>query len=146
VTIGVMFGLPRRAGGAMGAKQTGAGGGVRAIVAPRWLIGWRGHWRLWHHQFYFLVFFSSLRENRGNNFVAEAPGDATSDWPLNVWALLPISCYGDLLIADGADHLRSHLKDGVFAHWRARPRPPGGAMIDGWLALSRPIFAPSKSS
>jgi predicted MFS family arabinose efflux permease len=142
---------------AMGAKQTGVpGGGVlAAIVAPSLvlLIGWRGSLAaLGIINFIFGFFFSSLwREpSAGNNLVAEgARGDATSDGPLNVWALLPISCATAIyLIGQMAliTYVPLYLKDamGFSPYWasQALALTQAGAMIGrvGWGVVSDRIF------
>jgi len=157
-TIGVMLWFHRdERATAMGAKQTGVpGGGVlAAIVAPSLvlLIGWRGSLAaLGIINFIFGFFFSSLwREpSAENNLVAEgARGDATSDGPLNVWALLPISCATAIyLIGQMAliTYVPLYLKDamGFSPYWasQALALTQAGAMIGrvGWGVVSDRIF------
>jgi predicted MFS family arabinose efflux permease len=85
---------------AMGAKQTGvpAGGVMTAVLAPSLVVvvGWRGALAaLGLINLLFAFLFSSLwREPESDlvDHVDRAEGEATSQNPLNAWALLPVSC------------------------------------------------------
>jgi len=157
-TIGVMswFHRDERAT-AMGAKQTGVpGGGVlAAIVAPSLvlLIGWRGSLAaLGILNFFFGFVFSWLWRDPATETaaVAEAAnGDVITEGPLNVWALLPISCATAVyLIGQMAliTYVPLYLKDaiGFTPYWasQALALTQGGAMIGrvGWGVVSDRIF------
>jgi MFS transporter, ACS family, aldohexuronate transporter len=157
-TIGVMswFHRDERAT-AMGAKQTGVpGGGVlAAIVAPSLvlLIGWRGSLAaLGLLNFFFGFVYSWLwREPAAENAaVAEAANGAViTEGPLDVWALLPISCATAVyLIGQMAliTYVPLYLKDamGFTPYWasQALALTQGGAMIGrvGWGVVSDRIF------
>ena len=158
-TIGVMYWFHRdERATAMGAKQTGVpGGGVlAAIVAPSLvlLIGWRGSLAaLGVLNLLFGFIFSWLwREPAAENVaVAEANhGAATTDGPLNVWGLLPISCATAIyLIGQMAliTYLPLYLKDAMefSPYWasQALALTQAGAMIGrvGWGVVSDRIFA-----
>jgi len=157
-TIGVMiwFNRDERAT-AMGAKQTGVpGGGVlAAIIAPSLvlLIGWRGSLAaLGIINFVFGFIFSTLWREPATEItaVADPPlGAVTADGPLNVWALLPISCATAIyLIGQMAliTYVPLYLKDamGFSSYWasQALALTQAGAMIGrvGWGVVSDRIF------
>ena len=157
-TIGVMswFHRDERAT-AMGAKQTGVpGGGVlAAIVAPSLVlwIGWRGSLAaLGVLNFIFGFIFSWLwREPPAVNIaVAETnPGVTSTDGPLNVWGLLPISCATAMyLIGQMAliTYVPLYLKDAMefSPYWasQALALTQAGAMIGriGWGVVSDRLF------
>lgn len=157
-TIGVMswFHRDERAT-AMGAKQTGVptGGVLAAIVAPSLvlLIGWRGSLAvLGAANLLFGFLFSWLwREPAAENAaVVETIEDAEStDGPLDVCGLLPISCATAIyLIGQMAllTYVPLYLKDtmGFTPYWasQALALTQAGAMIGrvGWGVVSDRIF------
>jgi len=157
-TIGVMtwFHRDERAT-AMGAKQTGVpGGGVlAAIVAPSLvlLIGWRGSLAaLGIVNLIFGFVFSWLWRDPAaeNTAVAEAEDvSITTDGPLNVWGLLPISCATAIyLIGQMAliTYVPLYLKDamGFSPYWasQALALTQAGAMVGrvGWGVVSDRVF------
>jgi MFS transporter, ACS family, hexuronate transporter len=157
-TIGVMtwFHADERAT-AMGVKQTGVpGGGVlAAVLAPSLVlvIGWRGALgALGIINFLFAFVFSSLwRAPAGDIFQREEQreGEATSQGPLNVWALLPVSCataiylIGQMVLIT---YVPLYLKDamGFSPYWasQALALTQAGAMIGriGWGVASDRLF------
>ncbi len=156
-TIGVMTWFQRdERATAMGAKQTGvpAGGVLAAILAPSLvlLIGWRGSLAaLGVINFIFGFFFSSLWREPAN--VSSANGGRASDPsalpPLNVWALLPISCATAIyLIGQMAliTYVPLYLKDvmGYSPYWasQALALTQAGAMLGrvGWGVASDRVF------
>ncbi|MGH7795473.1 MAG: MFS transporter [Candidatus Binatia bacterium] len=155
-TIGVMtwFHRDERAT-AMGIKQTGVpGGGVlAAILAPSLvlLIGWRGSLAaLGIINFAFGFLFSLLwREPSAAIDADPAKSTGGSPLPLNVWALLPISCataiylIGQLVLIT---YVPLYLKDvmGYSSYWasQALALTQAGAMVGrvGWGVASDRIF------
>jgi MFS family permease len=156
-TIGVMtwFGRDERAT-AMGAKQTGvpAGGVLAAILAPSLvlLIGWRGSLAaLGMINFVFGFLFASLwREPADIPFVeGERQKIVGSPSPLNVGALLPISCataiylIGQMVLIT---YVPLYLKDvmGYSPYWasQALALTQAGAVVGrvGWGVVSDRLF------
>jgi MFS family permease len=157
-TIGVMtwFHRDERAT-AMGAKQTGvpAGGVVAAILAPSLvlLIGWRGALAaLGIINFLFgFIFFSLWREPANPIESGVTPGEVAAERtaPLNILALLPISCataiylIGQMVLIT---YVPLYLKDamGFSAYWasQALALTQAGAMIGrvGWGIASDRLF------
>lgn len=156
-TIGVMtwFDRDERAT-AMGAKQTGvpAGGVVAALLAPSLvlLIGWRGSLAaLGIINFLFGFIYSSLWREPPNVSMAESrrADGATTAPPLNVWALLPISCataiylIGQMVLIT---YLPLYLKDvmGYSPYWASQTLAltQAGAMLGrvGWGVASDRLF------
>lgn len=156
-TIGVMawFHRDERAT-AMGAKQTGVpGGGVlAAVLAPSLvlLIGWRGAMAaLGAINFLFGFLFSLWWREPANEIYesSQLPDSGAAQGPLNVWALLPISCATAIyLIGQMAliTYVPLYLKDamGFSSYWasQALALTQGGAMIGrvGWGVVSDRVF------
>ena len=156
-TIGVMswFASDERAT-AMGVKQTGvpSGGVLAAILAPSLvlLIGWRGSLgALGLVNFAFGFLFARLwREPRDASSAARSrPEAAQSAPPLNIWALLPISCAtGMYLIGQIVllTYVPLYLGDvmGYSPHWasQALALTQAGAMLGrvGWGLVSDRLF------
>ncbi len=156
-TIGVMtwFRRDERAT-AMGAKQTGvpAGGVLAAILAPSLvlLIGWRGSLSaLGIINFIFGFFFSSLWREPTNVALAvnERENGPKATPPLNVWALLPVSCATAIYLVGQMvliTYLPLYLKDvmGYSPYWasQALALTQAGAMLGrvGWGVASDRIF------
>jgi MFS family permease len=156
-TIGVMTWFHRdERGTAMGIKQTGVpGGGVlAAILAPSLvlLIGWRGSLAaLGIINFAFGFLFSLLWREPVSASIETDPAKRTdaSLPPLNVWALLPISCatgiylIGQLVLIT---YVPLYLKDVMgyssYGASQALALTQAGAMIGrvGWGVASDRIF------
>ena len=157
-TIGVMtwFGRDERAT-AMGAKQTGVptGGVLAAILAPSLvlLIGWRGSLAaLGIINFIFGFFFFGLWREPPTPPASESErekGARDASPPLNIWALLPISCATAIyLIGQMAliTYVPLYLKDvmGYTPYWasQALALTQAGAMVGrvGWGVASDRLF------
>jgi predicted MFS family arabinose efflux permease len=140
----------------MGAKQTGVPGGVMtALLAPSLVVvvGWRGALAaLGLINFLFAFLFSSLwREPASDlvNRVDRAEAEAAGHNPLNVWALLPVSCATAIyLIGQMAviTYVPLYLKDivGFSPYWasQALALTQAGAMAGriGWGVASDRLF------
>jgi MFS family permease len=157
-TIGVMtwFDQSERAT-AMGAKQTGVpGGGVMtAFLAPSLvlIVGWRGALAaLGLINFLFAFLFSYLWREPASDLVDRvdrAPREAASQNPLNIWALLPVSCataiylIGQMVVIT---YVPLYLKDiiGFSPYWasQALALTQAGAMAGriGWGVASDRLF------
>ena len=157
-TIGVMTWFQRdERATAMGAKQTGvpAGGVLAAILAPSLvlLIGWRGSLAaLGVINFIFGFFFSSLWREPASGSSADSGGvdAAHARPPLNVWALLPISCATAIYLMGQMaliTYVPLYLKDvmGYSPYWasQALALTQAGAMLGrvGWGVASDRLFA-----
>ena len=156
-SIGVMtwFHRDERAT-AMGIKQTGvpSGGVLAAILAPSLvlLIGWRGSLAaLGIINFAFGFLFSLLWREPVSASIDADPAKSTdaSLPPLNVWALLPISCATAIyLIGQMAliTYVPLYLKDvmGYSPYWasQALALTQAGAMVGrvGWGVASDRLF------
>ena len=157
-SIGVMTWFPREERAtAMGVKQTGvpAGGVLAAILAPSLVlvIGWRSSLAaLGIINFIFGFLFALLwREPAGGAIETDAAkSSGASVPPLNVWALLPISCAtGIYLIGQMVliTYVPLYLKDvmGYSPYWasQALALTQAGAMLGrvGWGVASDRVFA-----
>jgi predicted MFS family arabinose efflux permease len=156
-SIGVMtwFDRDERAT-AMGIKQTGvpSGGVLAAILAPSLvlLIGWRGSLAaLGIINFAFGFLFSFLWREPVSVSIDADPAKSTDVRlpPLNVWALLPISCATAIyLIGQMAliTYVPLYLKDvmGYSPYWasQALALTQAGAMVGrvGWGVASDRLF------
>ena len=156
-SIGVMtwFDRDERAT-AMGIKQTGvpSGGVLAAILAPSLvlLIGWRGSLAaLGIINFAFGFLFSLLWREPKSALIDADPTKSTdaSLPPLNIWALLPISCATAIyLIGQMAliTYVPLYLKDvmGYSPYWasQALALTQAGAMVGrvGWGVASDRLF------
>ena len=156
-SIGVMTWFHRdERGTAMGIKQTGvpAGGVLAAIVAPSLVLvlGWRGSLgALGIINFVFGFLFALLwREPASASIDAGAAKDGDGSVPpLNIWALLPISCATAIyLIGQMAliTYVPLYLKDvmGYSPYWasQALALTQAGAMVGrvGWGVASDRLF------
>ena len=156
-SIGVMtwFDRDERAT-AMGIKQTGvpSGGVLAAILAPSLvlLIGWRGSLAaLGIINFAFGFLFALLWREPVSTSIDADPAKSTDVNlpPLNIWALLPISCATAIyLIGQMAliTYVPLYLKDvmGYSPYWasQALALTQAGAMVGrvGWGVASDRIF------
>jgi ACS family hexuronate transporter-like MFS transporter len=156
-SIGVMtwFDRDERAT-AMGIKQTGvpSGGVLAAILAPSLvlLIGWRGSLAaLGIINFAFGFLFALLWREPVSTWIDADPAKSTdvSLPPLNIWALLPISCATAIyLIGQMAliTYVPLYLKDvmGYSPYWasQALALTQAGAMVGrvGWGVASDRLF------
>lgn len=155
-TIGVMawFHREERAT-AMGTKQTGvpAGGVLAAVLAPSLvlLIGWRGSLAaLGMINFVFGFFFAALwREPANPPAENEATDSPRSAPPLNVWALLPISCataiylIGQMVLITYVPlYLKDVMDASPYRASQALALTQAGAMVGrvGWGMASDTIF------
>jgi ACS family hexuronate transporter-like MFS transporter len=156
-SIGVMtwFARDERAT-AMGIKQTGvpSGGVLAAILAPSLvlIIGWRGSLAaLGIINFAFGFLFSLLWREPASASIDADPTKSTDVnlTPLNIWALLPISCATAIyLIGQMAliTYVPLYLKDvmGYSSYWasQALALTQAGAMVGrvGWGVASDRLF------